>query len=66
MENHIRKLAADYSNAYVVGIFASCRQVYVESDMTGCIPVDMVDSLKTESFDPLAQMSFTDSMTFIN
>ena len=34
--------------------------------MSGCISADMVDSLKTESFNPMTQMSFNDSMTFMD
>ena len=34
--------------------------------MSGCIPADMVDSLKTDSFNPMTQMSFNDSMTFMD
>ena len=34
--------------------------------MLGCISADMVDSLKTESFNPMTQMSFNDSMTFMD
>ena len=36
-EENMRNLARTYSNAYIVGIFACCREIFLVTQHSGCI-----------------------------
>ena len=51
----IRGLASRYQNSYMITIFACCRQIYRQSEMTNCISEEMLKSIKEEETKALEQ-----------
>ena len=53
-EAKLRLWSEIYPNAYIVGIFACCRQLYDHTTMTGCISKERAISIQEEGLESIA------------